>query len=43
MTKLLMFEVDVKNVMVERNGTEGRMGPARVWGSDCQNGYGVEH
>ena len=32
MTELLMFEVNVKNV------TEGRRGPAQVWGSDI-----VEH
>ena len=29
MTKLLMFEVDVKNVT-----EKGRRGPAQVWGSD---------
>ena len=36
MTKLLMFEVNVKNVTEERRGGEGRRrkGPAQVWGSD---------
>ena len=34
MTKLLMFEVYVKNMMEgRREGKKGR-GPARVWGSD---------
>ena len=32
MTKLLMFEVDVKNVTGVRRG--GGRGPAQVWGSD---------
>ena len=32
MTDLLMFEVDVKNVM-EKEGRR-RRGPARIWGSD---------
>ena len=33
MTELLMFEVDVKNMM-EKKGRRGRRGPARVWGFD---------
>ena len=42
MTKLLMYEVDVKNVTEEEEGRGGegrRRGPARVWGSDEQQFY----